>query len=133
VPDAESGEGEMPVVLAVEDEVPVLVTAQSILVNAGYKVFTASTMDEALVTIRSKEKLDLLFSDIDLLGDAQGGVQLGKEFARSCPGSPVLYTTARGITPGLVAMFVEPHGFLSKPYTTWELLTAVGNLLNSRK
>jgi DNA-binding NtrC family response regulator len=69
---------------------------------------------------------------IRLLDDAQGG-QLGKEFARSCPGSPVLYTTAYGVTPGLVAMFVEPHGFVSKPYTPWQLLTAVRNLLNSRK
>ena len=123
----------MAAVLAVEDEILILLTAQSTLVNAGHKVFTASTMDHALAAIRSNEKFDLLFTDIHLLGDAQAGVHLAKEFTRSFPGSPVLYTTAYGITPGLVAMFVEPHGFLSKPYAPGQLLTAVGNLLNSRK
>jgi DNA-binding NtrC family response regulator len=107
MPDVRVRGGKMAVVLAVEDEVPALLAAQSILVNAGYKVLTASAVDDALATIKSNEKFDLLFSDIRLLDDAQRGVHLGKEFARSCPGSPVLYTTAYGITPGLVAMFVS--------------------------
>jgi DNA-binding NtrC family response regulator len=125
--------GQMTSILAVEDEILILLTAESALVDADYEVFSASSMGEAIDTIRSNGKLDLLFSDIRLLDDAQAGIQLGKEFARFHPGSPVLYTSAYGITPGMANMFVEPHGFLPKPYTKQQLLTAVGNLLTSLK
>ena len=112
-------------VLVVEDRVPVLGTTQSILGNAGYRISAASTVDEALATINSDERLDLLFSEIHLAGQAQAGLHLGKEFARSRPGRPVLYTTFSPLTPGWLVMFVEPHAFISKPYTALELLSAV--------
>jgi DNA-binding NtrC family response regulator len=43
---------------------------------------------------------------------------------------PVLYTTGQGITDGMRAMFVERFGFLAKPYTPEQLLTAIENLVS---
>ena len=45
----------------------------------------------------------------------------------------MLYATGRGVTDGMVALFVEPHGFLATPYTVEQLKTAVANLLGSNK
>jgi hypothetical protein len=45
----------------------------------------------------------------------------------------VLYTTARGVTDGMTALFVEPNGFVAKPYTIEQLKTAVANLLTQKE
>jgi hypothetical protein len=37
------------------------------------------------------------------------------------------------VTDGMMALFVEPHGFLAKPYTVEQLKIAVANLLGANK
>ena len=45
------------------------------------------------------------------------------------PGLPVVYTTGRGVTDGMLALFVQPNVFLAKPYNGEQLLTAIANVL----
>jgi DNA-binding response OmpR family regulator len=59
----------------------------------------------------------------------EGGLQVGQLIRQARNGTPVLYTTGRGITDGMVQLFVEPSAYLAKPYTHDQLITAVANLL----
>ena len=122
----------MAVILIVEDETQVRMLAESILQEAGHETRSAGTIVEAKAIFETDEKIDLLFTDIILMDEHDAGLGLGQVFTEKRPGLPVLYTTGRGITDGMVALFVQPNGFLGKPYTGEQLLTAVSNLLSSR-
>jgi DNA-binding NtrC family response regulator len=122
----------MAVVLVVEDEEQVRVLAESILQEAGHETVSAANVEESSTLLRSDQSLDLLFVDLGMEDDFQGGIRIAQEAAKLRPGLPVLYTTGRGITDGMKALFVEPYGFLAKPYTMDELTTAMSNLLRPR-
>jgi DNA-binding NtrC family response regulator len=121
------------VVLVVEDETQVLILAESVLQQAGYETLSASSVAEALAIIDTDQRIGLLFTDLRLGEDSEGGLTIATSFANSRPRVPVLYATGRGVTDGMVALFVEPNGFLAKPYTVEQLETAVANLLGSNK
>jgi DNA-binding NtrC family response regulator len=110
-----------------------LILAESVLQQAGYETLSASSVAEALAIIDTDQRIALLFTDLGLGEDSEGGLTIATSFANSRPRVPVLYVTGRGVTDGMVALFVEPHGFLAKPYTIEQLKTAVANLLGSNK
>jgi DNA-binding NtrC family response regulator len=119
------------VVLIAEDEAPVRILAESVLEGAGYETISASTVAEALAIIETDHhRIDLLFTDLSFGDDAEGGLTIGAAFSKARPGAPVLYATARELTDGMTALFVEPHGFMAKPYTVERLKTSVANLLS---
>jgi DNA-binding NtrC family response regulator len=114
--------------LIVEDEVQVLLLAESILQGAGYDTLTASTLAEAQAVLHSEHKVDLIFTDITL-GDAdEAGLQVG-QFANQLKELPVIYTTGRGVTDGMIALFVERHAFLPKPWKPEDLIAKVAEML----
>jgi DNA-binding NtrC family response regulator len=118
----------MATVLIVEDEVQVLLLAESILQGAGYDTLTASTLAEAQAVLHSEHKVDLIFTDITL-GDAdEAGLQVG-QFANQLKELPVIYTTGRGVTDGMIALFVERHAFLPKPWKPEDLIAKVAEML----
>ena len=119
----------MAVVLIVEDEEQVRVLAEAIIQDLGHETLTAGTAEQALAVVQERPDVDLLFTDIGLQQDLEGGLQLAKGIAARTPGLPVLYTTGQGVTDGMRAMFADPFGFLPKPYTPDDLSTALGNLL----
>ena len=79
-------------VLAVEDEPEVLAAAVESLTDLGYRVLAARDAAEALERLRSKEKIDILFSDIVMPG-GMNGVQLAVETSRIRPGMRVVLTS----------------------------------------
>ena len=121
------------VVLIVEDEAQVLILAESVLQGAGYETVSASTVAEALAIIESDRHIDLLFTDLGLGNDVEGGLTIGAAFSKSRPGAPVLYTTARELTDGMSALFVDPHAFAAKPYNVEQLIAAVAKLIQDSK
>jgi DNA-binding NtrC family response regulator len=117
-------------VLIVEDEALILVLAVSVLQAAGYDTVSASTVAEAVAIIEDPEQnLDLLFTDLGLANQADGGLAVGQTMAKSRPGLPVVYTTGRGVTEGIVEQFVQPSRFIPKPYTDQQLVSAAADLL----
>ncbi len=80
----------------------------------------------------STQKLDLLFTDVELGSHKEGGIGLGKLMAETRAGTPVLYTSGRELTDGLQTLFGEPSAFLPKPYTAKDLTNAVSELLSPR-
>jgi DNA-binding NtrC family response regulator len=118
------------VVLIVEDEVQVRTLAECILQEFGYETRSAGTMTEAQAIIASDETIDVLFVDIALMDCHDGGLELAQAAVKLRPGLPVIYTTGRGITDGMVALFVQRNVFVPKPYRSQQLLTAISNVLN---
>jgi DNA-binding NtrC family response regulator len=117
------------VVLIVEDDEQVRVMADSILQDAGYETRSAATMAEAHAILASDEKIDLLFVDLELMDDQEAGLDVAQAAAKTRQGLPVIYTTGRGLTDGMLALFVKRNVFLAKPYGAEQLLTAVANVL----
>jgi DNA-binding NtrC family response regulator len=123
----------MPTVLIVEDEGPVLLLAEWVLQSAGYETVSANTVADALTVIDNPhQQLDLLFTDLCLKDDMEGGLDVGQAARQARPSMTVVYTTGRKVTNGLVKRFVEPNRFIAKPYTNKHLLAAVADLLNNK-
>ena len=119
-------------VLVVEDEAMVLVLAESVIQSAGYETISAASLSEAEALVSSPDNgLDLVFTDISLGDDTEGGVQIGQLVRRQRPATPVLYTSGRNLTDGLKEMLVEGSVFLPKPYTDTQLVEALAALLRS--
>ena len=119
----------MAIALVVEDETQVRLLAESILQGAGHEVLGAATYSEAEAVVGSDQHIDLSVVDIVLMDEPEAGLRVAEAAAKRRPGLPVLYTTGRGITHGMIKLFVEPYGFLSKPYTGDQLVTAASELL----
>jgi two-component system nitrogen regulation response regulator NtrX len=117
-------------ILIVEDDDQVRVLATGILEDGGHQTLSASTVEQALALLEGGEQVDLIFIDIALQSDIQAGLMLAQEAIKRKSDVSVLYTTGQGITDGMRAMFVERFGFLAKPYTPEQLLTAIENLVS---
>jgi DNA-binding NtrC family response regulator len=119
----------MALVLIVEDETQVLLLAESILQGAGYETLTASSLAEAQAILHSPEhKIDVIFTDITLGDEAEAGLQVG-QIASQLESIPVVYTTGRGVTDGMIALFAERHAFLPKPWKPENLIAKVAEML----
>jgi DNA-binding NtrC family response regulator len=115
-------------ILVVEDEVQVLILAESYLEEHGHKTLSAATVTQATAIIEDDQPLDLLFTDIGLGDDLQAGLELARAAVERRPRLKVLYATGQTITDGMKALFVEGSTVLAKPYTVDELLTSLSVL-----
>jgi len=117
-------------ILIVEDEPEILVLAESVLQSAGLEAVSAGTVAEAQAIINDPDqKLDLVFTDVELGAHKEGGFAVGRLVGEMREGTPVLYTSGRPPTDGMLAMFAEPSAYLTKPYTLQELTEEVVKLL----
>ena len=119
-------------ILVVEDEAPILVLVESILQQAGYETLTAATLAEAQAIIHSDQPVDVVFTDINLGEDHEGGLQVGQIVRQARAKTPVVYTSGRGLTDGMKSLFVEQSLFLAKPYTNEQVVEAVASLLREQ-
>jgi two-component system cell cycle sensor histidine kinase/response regulator CckA len=118
-------------ILIVEDEPQVLTLATSVLQQAGHEVISAATLSEAEAIIDdTAQQFDLLFTEVELGNEKESGITLGKLIEETRPGIPVLYTSGRALTDGMLTLFVAPSAFLPKPYTAQELTEAVEKLFS---
>lgn len=120
-----AGPMDMAIVLVVEDEAQVLVLAQSYLEEQGHATFSASSIEGGLAVVEREDGIELLFTDIGLDGNLQGGIELAKQAVERRPDLKVLYTTGQTVTDGMKAMFVEGAALLEKPYTVEQLSTTL--------
>jgi CheY-like chemotaxis protein len=112
-------------ILIVEDDDQVRVLAVGILEDGGHQTLSASTVEQALALLEGGEQVDLIFIDIvGYSGRIDAGSRSNQTKIRCA--SAVHH---QRVTDGMRAMFVERFGFLAKPYTPEQLLTATENLL----
>jgi CheY-like chemotaxis protein len=112
-------------VLLVEDEDQVRVLAESYLEEHGHTVLTAASTEGALAILQSDQPIDLLFTDLGLKTEIDGGIDLASRAVEMRPKLKVLYTTGRPITDGMRVRFVEGSKLLAKPYTVDQLSHAL--------
>jgi DNA-binding NtrC family response regulator len=115
----------MAVILIVEDEEQVRVLADSFLRAEGNETLSAATIEQALALIEGDKPVDLLFVDLKIQDDIEGGLKLAKKAVEGRPNLKVLYTSGQAVTDGMDALFVEKSAFLRKPYTVDELATTL--------
>jgi DNA-binding NtrC family response regulator len=121
----------MAVVLVVEDEEQVRVLAESILQEAAHTTLSASGVEAAQAILDSDEPIDILFTDLGLGNDLEGGLKVGRHAADKRPRIRIIYTTGQGVTDGMRALFAEGSALLPKPYTADQLTTAIGTIFPS--
>ena len=114
------------VVLIVEDDFVVRWGVADELRGAGYTVVETPSGEEAIALCKSDLTIDMVFTDINLIGAASGW-EVGECFLAHRPNVPVLYTSALVIerercVPGGV--------FVAKPYQHDDILNACRRLLS---
>ncbi|MET0545504.1 MAG: CHASE3 domain-containing protein [Caulobacterales bacterium] len=118
-------------VLLVEDNEGVREYARKALEELGYKVLESEDARSAMEIITSPERIDLLFTDVILVGGVNGR-QLATQAAEYRPLMPVLFTT------GYTRNAIIHHGrldagvhLLNKPYTQQDLAAKVRELIDA--
>ena len=118
-------------VLLVEDEVAVLILAESVVQSLGHSTLSAGSVTEALALLDNSGDVDILFTDIRLPESDLGGFELARQ-ARERNGSlKVIYTTGDTVTDGMKALYVDGASMLPKPYTDVELKQVLGAMSSS--
>jgi len=82
-------------VLVVEDDILVRLTIADHLRGAGYIVFEAPNAAEAAAVFASGERVDVVFTDVQMPG-AMDGLMLARWVQEHYPGTPVLITSGKG-------------------------------------
>ena len=121
----------MVTVVIVEDEPMLLVLAESVIQSNGNKTLSASSLVEAKAIVESAQEIDLLFTDLTLGDDTDGGIDVANLLAHARPETPVVYTSGRELTDGLKTLFVENSEFLPKPYTETQIVQCFAKVLKT--
>lgn len=118
-----------PTVLLVEDEDLIRHLAEQILVEAGYRVLSASNASEAVERAEgANERIDLLLTDVVMPGVS--GTDLAHRLLRHHPEMRILYMS--GYSDSLIfryGVLQERASFLRKPFSAEALERRVGELL----
>ncbi len=119
----------MAVILIVEDDGFLRDDAETMIQDLGHDILSASDVDEALLLLRSSQKIDALFTDIYLKKAVLGGYEVADQAIKLRLNLPVLYTTGNTINDHMKTLFVDGAHFLQKPYTRFQLQNSVEVLL----
>lgn len=110
-------------ILVVDDEPAIVELCTRFLSKEGYIVKTASNGQEALERFR-KEPVDLLLTDIRMRG--MSGLELIDAAKKFDPGVAIVVITGHGtVNMAIESLKLGTLGFVIKPFTMDELLTAV--------
>jgi two-component system, response regulator PdtaR len=113
------------VVLMVEDEFLVRCNAADCLRDADYVVVETPSGEEAIALCKSGMSIDIVFTDINLVGAASGWDVA--EFLRiDRPNVAVLYTSGKFVDG---QRSVPGSEFIAKPYKSKDILNACQRLL----
>jgi len=122
-------------ILIVDDEQALVDIAAAYLEDLGYTTLTANTAKQALVLLKTKSQIQLVFTDVVMPGEMDG-YDLAKATLKQYPDKKVLLTSGftskrEGALNGDVALFKTlSKDLLNKPYIQNELAIAVRKTLD---
>ena len=125
-----SATGGSETILVVDDEQDIVENVSAILREAGYRVLTAASADEAVTRLDGQDRIDLLFTDVIMPG-AVSATDLAARARALHPNLRVLFTS--GFTANALihnGRLDEGINLLNKPYDRLELAVAVRMLLS---
>ena len=134
VPHEEAGRDAEPtfsghVVLVIEDDERLRKVASAMLTRAGFIVLEAGDGASALAQAAAAERLDLIFTDLELAG-GMSGHEIAARVQALRPGAKVLYTTGYSSLPASLHDATLPSPpIVAKPYARSTLMRHVGALL----
>ncbi len=115
-------------VLLVEDEGLIRLTLAETLEEAGYTVVLAKSGDEACEMLDTLDGVDVLLTDIQMPGAADG-IDVARSFTARHPDRPVVFMTGRPDMMARVGRLSETELLLRKPFGSSQMLTALESLL----
>lgn len=116
----------MPRILIVEDDVDIVENLSILLQDEGYSVFCASSMEQAMKTLRT-ENIDLVLLDITLPDG--NGYSVCTAMKRQT-NAPVIFLTAMADESSIVTGFqLGADDYITKPFKPMELICRVRNAL----
>ena len=113
-------------VLMVEDEVLISNLIAEVLCENGFHVHAVPDAESALRYIDSGTDVDVLFTDINLLGRMDGAT-LAKQVRERRPDMPIVYCSGR-YSPSALSPLMPRSIFLKKPYDPADLCTLLTRL-----
>ena len=116
-------------VLVVEDEILICKLISEVLCESGFAVHAVEDGEEALRYLASGADVDVLFTDINLLGRMDGSM-LAKEVRAQRPELPIVYCSGR-YSPSALAPPVPRSMFVRKPYDPADLCRLLTRLTAS--
>ena len=118
-------------VLLVDDEDAIIDVAREMLEQSGYRVFTASSGEDALALLQTTVgRIDLIVLDLGMPG--MGGQACLKELLRLNPDQKVIIASGYSVTEEAnAALESGAKGFLNKPYRLASLLKKVRDVLDA--
>jgi CheY-like chemotaxis protein len=117
------------VVLVVEDDERLRKVACAMLARAGFIVLEAGDGESALAQAAAAERLDLVFTDLDLAG-GMSGHEIAARVLALRPGAKVLYTTGYSSVPASLQGVASANPpIIAKPYARGALMRQVDTLL----
>lgn len=111
-----------PVVLIVEDEPIIRMSAAIMLEDAGFDVIEASDADQAIDVLQSRRDIRIVFSDIEMPG-SMNGLKLIHAIRECWP--PIVLILTSGRFAPLTHEMPANTTFLRKPYLEAALISAV--------
>ncbi len=126
--DAHVARPSQPRILVVEDDPEVGEMVAGLLAETGYAVFCVHTAKAALDTLRGGEEVDVVFSDIMLVG-GMNGAELAHCLRAEFPALPVLLAT--GYAEAATHTLAKDFPVLAKPYDRDGLRRALEEVLPS--
>jgi CheY-like chemotaxis protein len=112
------------VVLVVEDEFLLRCSITESLREVGYTVLETASGEEALALSQSGMSIDIVFTDINLIG-AITGWDVAESLRAAAPSMSVLYTSGEAVDP---ARCVSDSMLIAKPYLHGDVLEACQRL-----
>ena len=113
-------------VLVVEDEALISSLVSEVLADSGYEVHAVDAAEDALRYIESGADVDVLFTDINLVGPMDGAT-LAREVRARHPEMPIVYCSGR-YSPSTIMPLVPRSVFVSKPYSPDDLCRLLDRL-----
>lgn len=111
-----------PIVLVVDDEPLIEMEAVDLFHDIGYEAIGARNADEAMLILRARDDVSLVFTDIEMPG-TMNGLLLATTIKATWPHIRVLITSGRTAPPD--AILLGRARFLPKPYDVRQLERAL--------
>jgi two-component system, response regulator PdtaR len=113
------------VVLIVEDEALVRMTAVDMIEEAGFEILEATNADEAILLLEARLDITVVFTDIEMPG-SMNGLRLAEAVRGRWPPIKIIATSGRYV----VRDGDLPSGgvFLKKPYSPAQISSALRDL-----